>query len=238
MQFDLNIKDTWFQHLVYSFNVDVNNLNLGNLIFCILLLLMVVFTIFLLLLAYFRDAIKSHNQINVKTSFLRFIKNIASNKYKTNIFGSFNVVMLVIILFSMILLVKPMYSTIIDSITDGTLVYDHQFDRYDSNFYDLKSNDDNKQQLTLSYGDASIPIANAKRTFNTLTLKPASKTGQAYIRVLEYIRTHKKDMYNVNVNVDLEKTTLTYADINGKHTVVCYANNKNKTSNNRTVLHY
>lgn len=68
--------------------------------------------------------------------------------------------------------------------------------------------------------------------------KPASKTGQAYIRVLEYIRAHKKDMYNVNVNVNLEKTTLTYADINGKHTIVCYANNKNKTNNNQTVLHY
>ena len=75
---------------------------------------------------------------------------------------------------------------------------------------------------------------------NTLTLKPASKTGKAYLRILTYAKKHKRDIYNPTINVQLDKTTLKYTDINGSHTVVCYANNQNQlnNANYETVLHY
>ena len=83
-----------------------------------------------------------------------------------------------------------------------------------------------------------VTVAKLTPTPEKLHVTPATKTGQAYIRVLKYLRTHHSYIYDVNLVVNLYKESLTYNDINGKHTVVCYANNTNKTTNDQTVLHY
>ena len=126
------------------------------------------------------------------------------------------------------------YSFVDSNIIPGTAVIDKDF-RSQSNTEDLDL-DDNK--LLLSDAGDTLLLATASRTHHTLTLKPASKTGKAYLRVLEYARQHKNSMFKPNLTVALDKTTLTYQDINGTQTIVCYANNTNRTTNNKTVLHY
>lgn len=126
------------------------------------------------------------------------------------------------------------YAFVDNEITLGTAVIDKDFGSQ-SNTNDLNV-DDNK--LFLSDSDDTFLLATASRTQHTLTLKPASKTGKAYLRVLEYARKHKNSMFKPNLTVALDKTTLTYKSIDGNQTIVCYANNTNKTVNNTTVLHY
>lgn len=126
------------------------------------------------------------------------------------------------------------YAFVDNEITLGTAVIDKDFGSQ-SNTDDLDL-DGNK--LFLSDSDDTFLLATASRTRHTLTLKPASKTGKAYLRVLKYARQHKNSMFKPNLTVALDKTTLTYKSINGNQTIVCYANNTNKTTNNKTVLHY
>lgn len=126
------------------------------------------------------------------------------------------------------------YAFVDNEITLGTAVIDKEFGSQ-SNTDDLDL-DGNK--LFLNDSDDTFLLATASRTQHTLTLKPASKTGKAYLRVLEYARQHKNSMFKPNLTVALDKTTLTYKDINGTQTIVCYANNTNRTTNDKTVLHY
>lgn len=126
------------------------------------------------------------------------------------------------------------YAFVDNEITLGTAVIDKEFGSQ-SNTDDLDL-DGNK--LFLNDSDDTFLLATASRTRHTLTLKPASKTGKAYLRVLEYARQHKNSMFKPNLTVALDKTTLTYKDINGTQTIVCYANNTNRTTNDKTVLHY
>lgn len=128
------------------------------------------------------------------------------------------------------------YSFVDSNIIPGTAVIDKDFGSQ-SNTEDLDL-DDNK--LLLNDSDDTFLLTTTSRTRHTLTLKPASKTGKAYLRILNYARKHKRDIYNPTLNVQLDKTTLKYTDINGNHTIVCYANNQNQSTNTNhgTVLHY
>lgn len=126
------------------------------------------------------------------------------------------------------------YLFVNSNIIPGTAIIDKDFGPQ-SNTEDLNL-DDNK--LILNDAGDTLLLATASRTHHTLTLKPASKTGKAYLRVLEYARQHKNSMFKPNLTIALDKTTLTYQDINGTQTIVCYANNTNRTTNNKTVLHY
>lgn len=98
---------------------------------------------------------------------------------------------------------------------------------------------DNNKLILLGYDD-DIKLISLNRTFNKITLKPISKTGKAYLRVLAYAKSHKNDMHSPNLTVALDKTTLTYETVNGNQTVVCYAGNKTQenNSNHKTILHY
>lgn len=128
------------------------------------------------------------------------------------------------------------YVFVNSSIIPGTAIINKEFGSQ-SNTEDLDL-DDNK--LLLSDTGDTLLLATASRTHHTLTLKPASKTGKAYLRILNYAKKHKRDIYNPTLTVQLDKTTLKYTDINGDHTVVCYANNQNQSTNtnHETVLHY
>ena len=110
--------------------------------------------------------------------------------------------------------------------------------------FNSKSNTDDLELLndtiSLRALDTDIELLKVSRTYNTLTLKPTSKTGKAYLRILTYAKKHKRNIYSPTMNIQLDKTTLKYMDINGSHTVVCYANNQNQSANTNyeTVLHY
>lgn len=121
-------------------------------------------------------------------------------------------------------------------ITSGNLVINKHFG-FNSNDNDVYL--DNNKLILLGYDD-DIKLISLNRTFNKITLKPISKTGKAYLRVLAYAKSHKNDMHSPNLTVALDKTTLTYETVNGNQTVVCYASNKAQehNSNHKTVLHY
>ena len=121
-------------------------------------------------------------------------------------------------------------------ITSGSLVINKHFG-FNSNDNDVYY--DNNKLILLGYDD-DIKLISLNRTFNKITLKPISKTGKAYLRVLAYAKSHKNGMYSPNLTVALDKTTLTYEKVNGNQTVVCYASNKAQehNSNHKTVLHY
>lgn len=121
-------------------------------------------------------------------------------------------------------------------ITSGNLVINKHFG-FNSNDNDVYR--DNNKLILLGYDD-DIKLISLNRTFNKITLKPISKTGKAYLRVLAYAKSHKNDMHSPNLTVALDKTTLTYETVNGNQTVVCYASNKAQehNSNHKTVLHY
>lgn len=121
-------------------------------------------------------------------------------------------------------------------ITSGSLVINKHFG-FNSNDNDVYY--DNNKLILLGYDD-DIKLISLNRTFNKITLKPISKTGKAYLRVLAYAKSHKNGMYSPNLTVALDKTTLTYETVNGNQTVVCYASNKAQehNSNHKTVLHY
>ena len=110
--------------------------------------------------------------------------------------------------------------------------------------FNSKSNTDDLELLndtiSLHALHTDIELLKVSRTYNTITLKPTSKTGKAYLRILTYAKKHKRSIYNPTINVQLDKTTLKYTDIGGNHTVVCYANNQNQSTNtnHETVLHY
>ena len=121
-------------------------------------------------------------------------------------------------------------------IIPGTAIIGTEFNSK-SNTDDLELLDDS---IALRAFHTDINLLKVSRTYNTLTLKPTSKTGKAYLRILAYAKKHKRNIYSPTINVQLDKTTLKYTDINGNHTVVCYANNQNQLNNAHyeTVLHY
>lgn len=121
-------------------------------------------------------------------------------------------------------------------ITSGNLVINKPFG-FNSNDNDVYY--DNNKLILLGYDD-DIKLISLNRTFNKITLKPISKTGKAYLRILAYAKKHKHDIYNPTINVQLDKTTLKYTNITGSHTAICYANNQNQSANTNyeTVLHY
>lgn len=77
-------------------------------------------------------------------------------------------------------------------------------------------------------------------SFDKIKIEPTTKSGKAYVRVLEYLRQHKKEIVNINVHIGWDKTTAKFTTIDGPKSVVCYANNKtqNNSKSNNHILHY
>lgn len=100
--------------------------------------------------------------------------------------------------------------------------------------------DTSNNHITLTIPGNSVDLAKVDYSFDKIKIEPTSNSGKAYIRVLEYLREHKKEIANINVHVGWAKTTAKFTTINGPESVVCYANNKRQTNAkiNNHVLHY
>ena len=100
--------------------------------------------------------------------------------------------------------------------------------------------DTSNNHIVLTMPGNSIDLAKVDYSFDKIKIEPTTKSGKAYIRVLEYLRKHKNEIANINVHVGYDKTTAKFTTIDGPESVVCYANNKTQsnTKTNNHVLYY
>lgn len=222
--------------LIFDVHQKLSHMHLINILIALQIFTLMVIFVFICIIATKRDALDAPYTDGFKSTskLMERFYHIALHKFEYSISIICLTLLFLLVSFSLAFTMYNPYDYV-NSVKNGTFALHQEFGKK-SNTTDLIIT--NTDTLALMINNEPVTLAKLTRTPETLRFTPASKTGQAYIRVLEYIRTHKKNMYNVNVNVNLEKTTLTYDDINGKHTIVCYANNKNKTNNNQTVLHY
>lgn len=228
---DSNMKtlSNWF----YDLKMKIYQSHLTDLM-GLLSILLITALIFAFMAILFKEAKNNENQ---SKPFLK--KQLCGETLKTWIhvfLGGGTLLLVGIIVTISIYLGNNPYSFVNANIIPGTAVVGKDFGSQ-SNTEDLILQDN---KLSLHDLDDTFLLATASRTRHTLTLKPASKTGKAYLRVLKYAKKHKNTMFEPNLIVALDKTTLTYKDINGTQTIVCYANNTNHTNStsNKTVLHY
>lgn len=73
-----------------------------------------------------------------------------------------------------------------------------------------------------------------------IVFEPLNKTGKAYMCVVTYLNKLKRHEHIVNIKIDasLSSTRADFETINGKQSVICYANNKGVNSNSIKVLRY
>ena len=237
MQFTLNNPDpssNWYSlnHFIYETQSYVNQHNLTLLTFFVGLGIIAISTT-----VFFVTCGSSLNPDNASG------KQQTANSTATNLIDRIKIY-IKILFYAMLLLIGVAFFAVSTSpynyaksdIIPGTAIIGTDFNSK-SNTDDLELLNDT---ISLRALHTDIKLLKVSRTYNTLTLKPASKTGKAYLRILTYAKKHKRDIYNPTINVQLDKTTLKYTDINGNHTVVCYANNQNQSTNtnHETVLHY
>ena len=237
MQFTLNNPDpssNWYSlnHFIYETQSYVNQHNLTLLTFFVGLGIIAISTT-----VFFVTYGSSLNPDNASG------KQQTTSSTTTNLIDRIKIY-IKILFYAMLLLIgvaffaasTSPYQYAKSDIIPGTAIIGTDFNSK-SNTDDLKLLDNN---IALHAFHTDINLLKVSRTYNTLTLKPTSKTGKAYLRILAYAKKHKRDIYNPTIDVQLDKTTLKYTDINGNHTVVCYANNQNQSANtnHETVLHY
>lgn len=128
-------------------------------------------------------------------------------------------------------------STYTDEIVNGNLIT-KKADAFASvNVDDI---DTSNNHITLTIPGNSVDLAKVDYSFDKIKIEPTSNSGKAYIRVLEYLREHKKEIANINVHVGWDQTTAKFTTVNGPESVVCYANNKTQSNakTNNHILHY
>lgn len=105
------------------------------------------------------------------------------------------------------------------------------------NYNDIDTSNDH---IALTMMDNSVDLGRINYSFDKIKIEPTTKSGKAYVRVLEYLRQHKKEIANINVHIGWDKTTAKFTTVNGTESVVCYANNKtqNNSKSSNHVLHY
>ena len=120
---------------------------------------------------------------------------------------------------------------------DGNLITKKSDDFASVNVDDI---DISNNHITLTIPGNSVDLAKVNYSFDKIKIEPTTKSGKAYIRVLEYLRKHKNEIANINVHVGYDKTTAKFTTIDGPESVVCYANNKTQsnTKTNNHVLYY
>lgn len=110
------------------------------------------------------------------------------------------------------------------------------------NFSSINDNDidTSNNHITLTMSGNSVDLGSIDYSFDKIKIEPTTKSGKAYVRVLEYLRKHKKEIANINVHVGWDKTTAKFTTVDGPESVVCYANNKKQSTTkiNNYVLHY
>lgn len=110
------------------------------------------------------------------------------------------------------------------------------------------TNGDNLADYLRLYKDTNsskVPIANiAKLQYypnqNKIVFEPLNKTGKAYVHVVRYLDKLKQHEHLANIKIDasLSSTRADFETINGKQSVICYANNKGVSRNSIKVLRY
>lgn len=110
----------------------------------------------------------------------------------------------------------------------------------DFSFINDNDIDTSNNHVTLTLPDNSVDLGRINYSFDKIKIEPTTKSGKAYVRVLEYLRQHKKEIANINVHIGWDKTTAKFTTVNGTESVVCYANNKtpNNSKSSNHVLHY
>ena len=184
-----------------------------------------------------QDPTKLHTKLEQNNSFRNNLTYTLATNFKIQILACIATIFTGIAILGFVdKAINNPYTEPAKQITSGNLVINKHFG-FNSNNNDVYRY--NNKLILLGY-DNDIKLISLNRTFNKITLKPISKTGKAYLRVLAYAKSHKNDMYSPNLTVALDKTTLTYETVNGNQTVVCYASNKAQehNSNHKTVLHY
>lgn len=75
---------------------------------------------------------------------------------------------------------------------------------------------------------------------NKIVFEPLNKTGKAYVCVVRYLDKLKQHEHLANIKIDasLSSTRADFETINGKQSVICYANNKGVNSDSIKVLRY
>lgn len=115
-------------------------------------------------------------------------------------------------------------SLLLDKIDNATLdvklTSDHKF---------IVKQDENKNLTSIIYG---------KKVVTT----PATTTGKAYLRVVDYIKAQRKKepTGNIKITPSIINTVASYETPKGKFKVICYADNqsKHKDKKSTTVLKY
>lgn len=237
MQFNLNNPNpasNWYplSHFMYTIQSYIDQHNLA-LLTMLIGLAIIAFSLTAIIATCFPDTSSDISKQKQHTT--NVTKTSVSSRIKTYINVLFYAVLLIIGVSFLAISNDPCRYAKTD-IIPGTAILGDKFNSK-SNTDDLKLLDNN---ISLHAFHTGIELLKVSRTYNTLTVKPVSKTGKAYLRILDYAKQHKHDIYNPTINIQLDKTTLKYMDINGSHTVVCYANNQNQSTNtnHETVLHY
>lgn len=124
-----------------------------------------------------------------------------------------------------------------NEIVNGNLITKTGDDFSSINSYDI---DTSNNHITLTMSGNSVDLGSIDYSFDKIKIEPTTKSGKAYVRVLEYLRKHKKEIANINVHVGWDKTTAKFTTVDGPESVVCYANNKKQSTTkiNNYVLHY
>lgn len=240
MAFDLNnANSSLFKHLLYNIQMKLYQAHLLwiNIPITLIVILISGYLLIKIVTTDNQDPTKLHTKLEQNNSFRNNLAYTLATNFKVQILACITTIFTGIVILALVdKATNNPYTEPANQITSGNLVINKHFG-FNSNDNDVYL--DNNKLILLGYDD-DIKLISLNRTFNKITLKPISKTGKAYLRVLAYAKSHKNDMYSPNLTVALDKTTLTYETVNGNQTVVCYASNKAQehNSNHKTVLHY
>ena len=240
MTFDLNnANSNLFIHLIYNIQTKLYQAHLLWIYIPIGLIVILVsgYLLIKIVTADNQDPTKLHTKLEQNNSFRNNLTYTLATNFKIHILACIATIFTGIAILAFVdEATNNPYTEPANQITSGNLVINKHFG-FNSNDTDVYC--ENNKLILLGYDD-DIKLISLNRTFNKITLKPTSKTGKAYLRVLAYAKSHKNDMHSPNLTVALDKTTLTYETVNGNQTVVCYASNKAQehNSNHKTILHY
>lgn len=169
------------------------------------------------------------NYVNGKKS------QISSNVFKCVISGLFTIISSVFLICAIVSQFDEYSYT--NEIVNGNLITKKSDAFASINVDDI---DTSNNHIVLTMPGNSIDLAKVDYSFDKIKIEPTTKSGKAYVRVLEYLRKHKNEIANVNVHVGWAQTTAKFTTIDGPESVVCYASNKRQTNTKTTnhVLHY
>ena len=209
--------------------------NLGHTNHALLTILTILFGIAIIaIFVYFGFAIVHgghaiDNYVNGKKS------QILSNVFKCVISAVFTIISFVFLICAIVSQFDEYSYT--NEIVNGNLITKKSDAFASINVDDI---DTSNNHIVLTMPGNSIDLAKVDYSFDKIKIEPTTKSGKAYIRVLEYLRKHKNEIANINVHVGYDKTTAKFTTIDGPESVVCYASNTNQsnTKTNNHVLHY